>query len=71
MPPVPTLTAREVEAILYRAGFVLARQTGHRVWQKGDRKAPVPRHRGDLPKGTLRSIIELTGMSVADFLGHR
>ena len=65
------MTAREVEAVLQRAGFVLVRQTGHRVWRKGERIVPVPTHPGDIPPGTLRSIIRLSGMTTDEFLSHR
>lgn len=71
MPKVPPLRAREIEAILARAGFVLDRQSGHRVWCKGERCAPVPAHPGDVPPGTVRNIITLAGMTVEEFLKHR
>lgn len=69
MPTLPSMRAREGEAILARAGFVFVRQSGHRIWQKGGRTVPVPTHGGDIPTGTLRSIIRLPGMSVDEFLG--
>jgi hypothetical protein len=31
--------------------------------------APVPRHAADLPKGTLRSILTLLGITEADLEG--
>lgn len=61
------MSAREVETILHRAGFVLARQSGHRIWERQGRTVPVPGHPGDLPPGTLRNTIELTGMTVEEF----
>lgn len=71
MPKLPPMTAREVETVLRRAGFVLDRQRGHRYWRKGAWSVPVPAHPGDIPTGTLRSIIKLSGMTVEEFLGHR
>jgi predicted RNA binding protein YcfA (HicA-like mRNA interferase family) len=71
VPKLPPMTAREVEAILERAGFVLVRQGGHRVWEKGHRTVPVPSHPGDVPKGTLRNILRLAGMTVEEFLAFR
>jgi predicted RNA binding protein YcfA (HicA-like mRNA interferase family) len=71
MPKLPPMTGRDVERILARAGFVLVRQTGHRHWNKGERTVPVPVHPGDIPIGTLRSIIKSTGMTVEEFLSHR
>ena len=71
MVKLPAMTAREVERVLQRAGFVLARQTGHRIWQRDGFGVPVPVHPGDLPPGTLRNIIKLTGMTVEEFLDLR
>ena len=71
MPPLPSLSAREVETILEPGGFVVVRGSGHRVWQRGERTVPVPRPPGDIPKGTLRSIIRLSGLTVDEFLGCR
>lgn len=71
MPPLPSMTVREVEAVLRRAGFVLDRQRGHRMWCKGERCVPVPRHAGDVPKGTLRSIIDWADMTIDEFLRLR
>jgi len=71
MPNLPPMRAREVEAILARAGFVLDRQTDHRVWCKGEWCVPVPMHSRDLKIGTLRSIISEAGMTVAEFLSLR
>ncbi len=71
MVKLPAMKAREVEAILQRAGFVLDRQTGHRIWRKGERKVPVPTHPGDIPQGTLRNIIRLAGLTVDEFLSYR
>jgi predicted RNA binding protein YcfA (HicA-like mRNA interferase family) len=74
LPKLPPMPAREVEAILQRAqraGFVLTRQTGHRHWRKGARTVPVPTHPGDIPTGTLRNIIALSGMTVEEFLSYR
>jgi predicted RNA binding protein YcfA (HicA-like mRNA interferase family) len=68
---LPAMTAREVEAILQRAGFVFVRQTGHRIWQKGVLSVPVPAHPGDIPPGTVRNIIKLAGMTIEEFLGYR
>jgi predicted RNA binding protein YcfA (HicA-like mRNA interferase family) len=71
MATLPAMKARDVEAILRRAGFVLDRQTSHRIWAKGQLRVPVPAHPGDLKMGTLRSIIKLAGMTDEEFLGYR
>ena len=71
MAKLPPMTAREVEAILTRAGFVFVRQTDHRIWAKGTLTVPVPVHPRDLKVGTLRGIIKLAGMSTDEFLRYR
>ncbi len=71
MPKLPPMTAREVETILERAGFVFVRQTSHRLWRKDELMVPVPAHRGDLKIGTLRGIIKDAGMTVEEFLSDR
>lgn len=71
MVKLPAMKAREVEAILRRAGFVLVRQTNHRIWEKGERSVPVPTHPRDLKMGTLRSIIMFAGMTDEEFLKLR
>ena len=71
MGTLPAMTAREVEALLQRAGFVFVRQTSHRIWQKGTHSVPVPAHRGTLKMGTLRSIIRYAGMTEDEFLALR
>ena len=71
MVKLPAMTAREVEAVLQRAGFVFVRQTGHRIWSNGERIVSVPTHPGDIPPGTLRNIFRLSGMTIDEFLSHR
>lgn len=55
------MTAREVEQILQRHGFVLLSQKGsHRKWRHPEKglRVTVPVHAGQtLPIGTLRSIM--------------
>jgi predicted RNA binding protein YcfA (HicA-like mRNA interferase family) len=65
------MTAREVEAILRRAGFEVIRIGSHRIWGKESRIVPVPMHAGDIPKGTLHNIIKQSGMTVDEFLSLR
>ena len=71
MVKLPAMTARDVEAVSQRAGFVLVRQTGHRIWGKGARIVPVTTHPGDIPPGTLCNIIKQSGMTIDEFLSHR
>lgn len=49
---------------LERAGFVLRRQTGsHAIYRHpSGRTANVPMHTGDIPAGTLRSILRMADL---------
>lgn len=63
---------RDVAARLTRHGFIIGRQAkgSHEGWinpQTG-RTTTVPRHGGDVPEGTLRSILKQAGISADDFL---
>jgi len=65
MPKAPTLTADEVIKILMRNGFLLDHQSGsHRVYfnRETRRRAVVPYHKKDLPRGTLLSILKEAGL---------
>lgn len=66
---LPPLKPKEVIKILEKAGFVFARQKGsHRIYIKGAIGVVVPYHNRDLKKGTLKSIISQSGLSLKDFL---
>ncbi|MBI4666274.1 MAG: type II toxin-antitoxin system HicA family toxin [Nitrospinae bacterium] len=65
MPKSPALTSKEVIRILERNGFVFDHATGsHRVYyhQQNKRRAVVPFHKKDLPKGTLIAILKEAGI---------
>ncbi len=49
---------REVVARLREHGAILVGGSKHERWVSpgGDCKTSVPRHKGDLPKGTLKAI---------------
>jgi predicted RNA binding protein YcfA (HicA-like mRNA interferase family) len=56
---------------LERTGWEVARQKGSHVSLKKEGVAflvTVPMHRRDVPRGTLRGIIEDAGLSVEEFL---
>jgi predicted RNA binding protein YcfA (HicA-like mRNA interferase family) len=61
--------AREVLAKLHRAGFESKRQSGsHVVLRHPDgRQTYVAVHTGDVPAGTLRSILKQAGLTMTDF----
>jgi predicted RNA binding protein YcfA (HicA-like mRNA interferase family) len=69
MPPLPTLSGREVVRVFEALGWEVARQRGsHIVLVKEDEMATlsVPDHR-EVAKGTLRSLIRSAGLTVAEF----
>jgi len=69
MPELPVVTARQVIKALGALGFVSLRQKGsHLQMKRGNRLATVPLHRGDIPPGTLKSIIRQAGIDVETFL---
>jgi predicted RNA binding protein YcfA (HicA-like mRNA interferase family) len=70
---LPSLKAREVIRALQSAGFSIVRTTGshYRLVHQSDptRQTTVPVHKGkDIPRGTLRAIIDQAGLTVEEFL---
>jgi predicted RNA binding protein YcfA (HicA-like mRNA interferase family) len=68
--PIPVIPGAKVVKTLERAGFVVARINGsHHVMRHPDGRAvPVPVHPGkDMPKGTLRNILSIVGMTPEEF----
>ncbi len=68
---LPRLKADEVIRILQQHGFVLISQRGsHQKWRNQDtgQQVIVPYHKGkQLPLGTIRSIIEGSGIPEEEF----
>ncbi len=69
MPGLPRITEQQVLAALARDGWYIDRQGGHTILRHPRKPGtvPVPRHRGTLAPGTLRSIIRLAGLTVEEF----
>jgi predicted RNA binding protein YcfA (HicA-like mRNA interferase family) len=71
MSDVPALRVTDVIKKLRRAGFVFDRQAkgSHEIWMHPDthRRVVIPNHPGDIPKSTLRKIIQQSGFTVDDF----
>ena len=70
--PVPAVPGTQVVRALRRAGFTVVRVSGsHHVMRHADgRSVVVPVHPGsDMPKGTLRNILAIIGMSADDLRG--
>ena len=67
----PRFTADQVIAILKRSGFSLAGQSGsHQKWRnaRDGKQVIVAYHRGRvLPLSTMRSIIEGSGIPIAEW----
>ncbi len=71
MPKIPSLTAKKLLQFFLRQKFVIDRQTGSHVilYRSNDKKrAVIPFHRKDIPKGTFVSILRESGYSAEDFL---
>jgi predicted RNA binding protein YcfA (HicA-like mRNA interferase family) len=72
MTRLPTLAVREVIRKLRRTGFVFDRQAkgSHEIWLHPEtrRRVTIPNHPGDMPKGTLKAILEQAGLSLEEFL---
>ena len=69
MPKLVPVSHRELARKLRRAGFVEVRTKRHPVYfhAEKDLTIPIPMHPGDVPKGTLRSIIREMQISVEEF----
>jgi predicted RNA binding protein YcfA (HicA-like mRNA interferase family) len=67
----PRLKANDFIKILQQHGFILVSQRGsHQKWRNDDtgKQVIVPYHKGkQLPLGTLRSIIEGSGIPEEEF----
>jgi len=75
MTRLPALRPKDVIRALERAGFEIFRISGshYRMRHKSDakRQTTVPFHASrDLPRGTLRDIIDQAGLTVDEFLGY-
>ena len=69
MPKLAPISHRDLARKLRRAGFVEIRTRRHPVYYSArqDLTIPIPMHPGDVPKGTLRSIIREMRLTVEDF----
>ena len=74
MPKLPAVKPREVVRFLEQNGFILDHTSGsHFIFYNpaSKRRAVVPLHNRDLPKGTLLSLLREAGFSrveLIDFL---
>lgn len=66
MPKLPVLTSKRLIKILEKIGFQIDHKTGsHFIFYdaKTGRRAVVPHHAKDLPKGTILSILKQAGIT--------
>lgn len=69
MPRLPTLTSAKVIRALERAGFIFIRQRGsHRMYVRGGKGVIIPFHNKDMRKGTLKHIIQQSGLTAEEFM---
>ncbi|HRO43826.1 MAG TPA: type II toxin-antitoxin system HicA family toxin [Flavipsychrobacter sp.] len=68
-------TYREIINKLKLFGFSFYRQAAgsHEIWynEKTNRYTTIPNHRGDMPEGTLRSILKQAGIEPEDFISKK
>ncbi len=69
MPQLPVLSGREAAKVFERAGFGYDHHTGsHMIYYHPDgRHLSIPDHR-ELDRGTLRSLVRRSGLSLEEFL---
>ena len=69
---VPAVPGEIVVKAFKRAGFEVVRISGsHHVMKHSDgRTVPVPVHSYDMPKGTLRNILAIIGMTADELRDH-
>ena len=66
----PVCSAKEVVKVLRRHGFVLVGQSGsHQKWRHANGRQVIVAMHGSkpIPLGTLKSIIEGSGLDVEEF----
>jgi predicted RNA binding protein YcfA (HicA-like mRNA interferase family) len=59
------LTEREVLKLLKSKGWIITKGTRHHLATHPDKpgiKIPIPRHKGDIPNGTLNNILKAAGL---------
>ena len=72
MPKLPSLKPKQVIKKFEKLGFVKDHQSGSHVilyHPNSKKRAVIPMHVKDVPKGTLHAIIKQTGVTVEEFLG--
>ena len=60
------MTMEEIIKFLESHGFTKESGGRHQMMVKGEWRGPVPSHTGDLPKGTINSILKQAGFRGGD-----
>jgi predicted RNA binding protein YcfA (HicA-like mRNA interferase family) len=70
MPKLPAVKPREVVRFLKQNGFILDHASGSHFFYNptSKRRAVVPQHNRDLPKGTLFSLLREAGFSRSELM---
>lgn len=74
MPKLPAMKPKDVLKKFEALGFVIDRQSGSHIIlynQITKKRAVIPLHLKDLPKGTLLAILRESGISRDDFLKNK
>ena len=72
MPKLPAVKPRQLARFLEQHGFVLDHVSGshHVYYHPASRKrAVLPRHNRDIPKGTLLTLLKEAGFTRDDIIG--
>lgn len=67
---LPVLKPKKVILMFQKAGFLIDHQTGSHVvlLSKNGLRITIPMHNKDLKKGTFKSILKQSGLTLKDFL---
>lgn len=71
MSKLPVISSKQVCAILKKIGYYIDHQTGSHLILRNEihpyRRITVPNHK-EIAKGTLRSIVRQTGLTLREFM---
>lgn len=69
MTRLPAVKPKDAIRVLERAGFVFVSQKGsHRKYRKESIVIVVPFHNDDMRPGTLRHVIQQSGLTIEEFV---
>lgn len=74
MPKLPILKPKQVVKKFEKLGLKQDRQSGSHIIlynPNTKKRATIPFHLKDLPKGTLKAILNQTGVSVEEFISAK